>query len=88
VAQRAELEPKVEDFLDQIAADGNEEGLPRWNQGVCPQVTGLSREQGEFILARISDVARAAGAPLAEEHCHPNLYIFVTDQPKELLEGM
>jgi hypothetical protein len=88
VAQRAELEPKVEDFLSQIAAPGNEEGLARWNQGICPQVTGLSRDEGEFILGRISEIGRAAGAPLAEERCRPNLYIFVTTQPKELLRGM
>src|SRR6516164_4659362 len=63
-ARRAELGPKVEGFVNEIAALGNEAGLPRWNQEVCPQVSGLSQGQGEFILARISEVARAAEVPL------------------------
>ena len=40
------------------------------------------------MLARISEIARAAGVRMAEEHCNPNLYIFVTSHPKELLQGM
>jgi hypothetical protein len=31
---------------------------------------------------------RAAGVPLAGEHCSPNLYILVTAQPRKLLKGM
>jgi hypothetical protein len=88
VARRAELKPKVEGFVNEIAALENEAVLPRWDQEVCPQVTGLSREEGEFMLARISKVAGAAGVPLADERCRPNLFIFVTTQPKELLHGM
>jgi hypothetical protein len=51
-------------------------------------VTGLSREEGEFVLVRISEIARVAGARLAGEECHPNLLIFVTAQPKPLLRTM
>jgi hypothetical protein len=87
-ARRAELAPQVEGFVNEIAAPGNEAGMARWNREVCPQVPGLSKEQGEFVLARISEVARAAGVPLAGESCRPNLFIFVTDQPQQLLDAM
>jgi hypothetical protein len=55
---------------------------------VCPLVSGLSREDGEFILARISEIARQAGVPLAGEDCRPNLYVLVTSDPQDLLRGM
>lgn len=62
---------------------------PRWSVSpVCPLVSGLSREEGEFILTRLSEIARGAGAPLAGEDCSPNLYILVATDPKGLLREM
>ena len=87
-AKHFQLAQRVSKFVYQIAALENAEGLPRWRKGICPQVTGLPREAGEFILGRISEVARAAGAPLAAENCGPNLFIVVTTDPKRVLEGM
>jgi hypothetical protein len=87
-AQRAQLEPRVATFVNRIAALQNEEGLPRWQAPVCPLVTGLGQDDGEFVLERISEVARTAAVPLAGEHCHANLYIFVTGHPTELLQAM
>ena len=91
-ARGAELERRVAEFVSQIAAAGNggTEGLPRWsvNQKVCPLVAGLPRQEGEFILGRISETARSAGVPLGEENCTANLYILVSSQPQELLQGM
>jgi hypothetical protein len=87
-ARRAELAPRVAKFVDQIAVRHNDEGLPRWQDPVCPLITGLSRADGEFMLGRISQIAGAANAPLAGEHCRPNLFIFVTTQPVQLLQAM
>jgi hypothetical protein len=87
-AQRArELVPRVEKFVGQIAALENNEGLPRWKLPVCPQVIGLPQEEGEYILGRISEVARTAGISLAGEQCRPNLYIVVTPDPRQLLQN-
>ncbi len=87
-ARRAELARKVSKFVNQIAATENAEGLPRWNEPVCPLVTGLPRQEGEFILERVSQIARATAVPLAGERCRPNLYIVVTSDPKKALEGL
>ena len=87
-AQRAELAPRVRAFVNDVLVLRQEEGLARWHVPVCPEVTGLRRENGEFILERISEVARAAGVPLAGEHCRPNLFVFVTLEPKQLLTAM
>jgi hypothetical protein len=89
-ARRAQLAPKIRAFVNQIATlqpDGAE-GLARWLTPVCPEVTGLPRQQGEFVLQRISEIARAAGVPLAGEHCRPNLFNFVTADPQRLLQAM
>jgi len=40
------------------------------------------------MLGRISEIARAANVPLAGERCRPNLFIFVTAQPTQLLQAM
>ncbi len=87
-AKHFQLAKRVSKFVYQIAALENAQGLPRWRKGVCPQVTGLPREAGEFILGRISEVARAAGAPLGAENCGPNLFIVVTKDPQRVLRGM
>lgn len=87
--QRNELVQKAISFVFGIApAESYEAFPPRWFAPVCPRVTGLSREQGEFVLVRISEIARAAGARLAGEECHPNLLVFVTAKPKPLLRAM
>lgn len=67
--------------------NGDEGGLARWN-AVCPSVSGLKREQGEQMLARISAIAQDAGVRLADEKCSPNLFIFFTSDPKQLLRTM
>jgi hypothetical protein len=87
-AQRAKLTKRVRKFVDQIAAQENEEGLPLWTQPVCPSVSGMTRQQGEFILERVSQIAHEAGVRLAGERCRPNLYILVNPRPKDLLRGM
>jgi hypothetical protein len=87
-ASRISVERRVAKFVDEIASVENADGLPRWLNPVCPLVSGLPKEAGEFILGRLSDVARAVGVPLAAERCHPNLYILISPEPKALLRAM
>jgi hypothetical protein len=87
-AKRAELLPEVSGFAYGITEPVNGEGLARWHSPVCPLVAGLAQQEGEFVLERISEIARAAGVPLAGEQCNPNLYIMVTSRPQQLLLTM
>jgi hypothetical protein len=86
---REVVERQVKAFVAQIAAKPYDSSLARWQTVVpiCPLVAGLSREDGEYILARVSKIAAAAGAPLAPEHCKPNLYIVVSADPDALLKA-
>jgi hypothetical protein len=83
------VEHQVKSFVAHIAVKPYDSSLARWQTVVplCPLVAGLAREDGEFILARISKIAAAAGAPVAPEHCKPNLYIVVSADPDALLKA-
>jgi hypothetical protein len=87
-ARRIELEKRVSQFVNQLATVENSDGLPRWLNPVCPLVSGLPRQDGEFVLGRVSEIAHVVGAPLAGEKCHPNLYILVSLKPRDLLKAM
>ncbi len=65
-----------------------DQALALWQAPVCPLVSGLPGEAGEFILERFSQVASSAGVPLGGEHCVANLYILVSRQPADLFKGM
>jgi hypothetical protein len=58
-AKRLDLAPVVRKFVNQIAHRENGEGLARWDTPVCPTVSGLPRQEVEFILTRIAQIARA-----------------------------
>jgi hypothetical protein len=89
ISGQRELEPRIAAFVDGLVGSYlHGEGLARWQKPVCPLVAGLPREEGEFILGRVSDIARAARIGLAGEKCRPNVYILVTGQPQDLLRGM
>jgi hypothetical protein len=91
ITGKRELTKKINTFVNQLTdfdAGDPARGLARWEQHVCPLVAGLPAQYGEYILARLSDIAQAAGAPLAGRHCHPNLFIVVTTQPQTLLQGL
>ena len=87
-AQRVTLTKRVTAFINNITGPQFERGLTLWRSPICPLVSGVPREDGEFILDRISEVARGDGIPVAGENCHPNLFILMSKQPQELLRGM
>ncbi len=46
----------------------------------------LPRQVGEFVLLRLSQIARSAHAPLGSETCKPNLYVIVASNPERFLK--
>jgi len=85
-AKKKEVEREVSHFVFSVPKHYLEDSLSRWNIPICPLVAGLTHDQGEFVLARLSQIAIAAKAPLAGEHCKPNFYIVVTHEPDVLLK--
>lgn len=84
--ERKEVEREVNEFVFAVAVRSLHDSLSRWNTPICPLVAGLPKEQGEFVLARLSQVATEAKAPLAGERCTANFFIVVTPQPELLLK--
>jgi hypothetical protein len=81
------LRQGVDAYVKSLTRGQHGETLTRWHAPICPLVAGLTRPQAEFILARVSEVAREVHAPLARGHCRANLYIVASTTPKALLEA-
>jgi hypothetical protein len=87
---REKLKHDVNAFVaTAIVQSRYDESLERWTYApICPLVAGLNKEQGEFILARLSKIAKTAGAPLAPEKCKPNLFVIVSSDPEPTLKKL
>ena len=90
VTARRELERRINAFVLHLTDFGDRTtGMARWREPICPLVSGISAEQGNFVLERISEIAQAAGVPLArDKKCRPNLMIMVTAKSRELLQDL
>jgi hypothetical protein len=88
-ADRATLQRRLYTFVATLAREiPRDEALRRWQVPICPLVAGLTHEQGEFILERLSQIATQVGAPLDKESCvRPNLVVVVSPKPEELLKA-
>jgi hypothetical protein len=87
-AQRADLGHRLSAYVANITrTTARDEALQRWRAPLCPLVAGLGRDKAEFILQRLSQIAKAASAPLDAENCQANLAIIVTSTPEVLLKA-
>jgi hypothetical protein len=86
--EREELRLQADQFVKTTVVQHSGESLTRWNTQVCPLVAGLPRDQGEFVLRRLSQSVRDAGAPLAPENCKANFFILVSSQADQILEEL
>jgi hypothetical protein len=88
--ERDKLKHDVNIFVSTaIVQSHNEESLERWTYApICPLVAGLNKVQGEFVLGRLSQIVRTAGAPLAPEKCKPNFIVIVSPDPGPRLKKM
>jgi hypothetical protein len=58
----------------------------KWKTPICPHVVGLDASAAYVLEKRIRDIAKQIGAPVdRRDPCKPNIVIYVTQQPKELL---
>jgi hypothetical protein len=85
---REKLRLEVDQFIASAMMHTWDRPLLRWNTPVCPLVAGLPREQGEFILSRLSEIIRTVRAPLAPEKCKANFLVLVTSKPEQLLNDL
>lgn len=86
---RATIEREVGTFVNAVAVKPGSESLARWHLQIplCPLVAGMSKNDGEYILSRVSKIAATAGAPLAPERCKGNFYIVATADPDGVIKA-
>ena len=81
-----QLRHDVDVFVSSAITKSWDESLMRWNQPICPLVAGFNRPMAEFLLLRISNLARSVHAPLDGEKCRPNLFVLVAQNPTVFLK--
>jgi hypothetical protein len=80
----------IGDFVDSHSAATHLRKIARWDDPVCPQVTGLPANFTKFIAKRIRDVAASVGAPVDPngETCTSNIEVIFTLTPQDLLNSI
>ena len=88
VEGQREVRRQIDAFVYGILVTYTNESLMRWDAPICPMIGGLPGDQGEYIVARLSQVARDVHAPLADpdKPCRPNLLVQVSDNPDAVAE--
>src|SRR3954469_16715526 len=79
----------IRDFVDSHSAVTHLGKIARWEEGVCPSVTGLPANFVKYINKRIRDLPASVGAPVnADETCKSNISIVFTTKPQDLLNSI
>ena len=75
VVEGRALEALVRSYVNDVSQPANNRGLARWNRPICVGVVNLRNEVGQYVIDRISDVARDLEVEAGEPGCRPNILI-------------
>jgi hypothetical protein len=78
VVEGRQLEAMVRSFVTEVSQPANNRGLARWNRPICVGAVNLRSEVGQYVIDRISDVARELEVAAGEPGCRPNVLIVAT----------
>lgn len=83
-------EKRVKEAVRDMAMRGRTaaRALPRFQEPVCPLVSGLGQQLGADMKARIEANTRLIGHEVGEAGCTPNVFLIVVDDPAGLIERM
>lgn len=62
-------------FVREVSAPVDGRGAARWEEGVCVGAANFSPEVGQYLVDRVSDVARELGLRGHEPPCEPSILI-------------
>jgi len=75
VVEGRQLETMVRTFVTEVSQPANNRGLARWNRPICVGAVNLRHDVGQYVIDRISDVARELDVEAGEPGCRPNVLI-------------
>lgn len=86
----AERNPKrrIADFVRALTPVHSGQQLSRFEQSVCPAVSGLPPAQERAVAERLRSVAHSVGLAVVSARCDPNLVVIVTPDKTALLEQL
>src|SRR5262245_29430170 len=87
VVVSADLQKQADGFVTQVLIAPRGESLARWRSPLCPLVKGVSREDGEYLLGKLSQIAASIGVPLGAEKCRPNFYVIMSPDPDAFVKA-
>lgn len=86
VVDARRLEDAAREFVDEVAYPVRRRGMARWHRGVCVGVANLQPEMAQYLIDRVSDVARGIGLDSSEPPCHPTILIIATTDASAFTE--
>ena len=86
VVDARRLDETTEAYVDEVAAPARRRGLARWKEGMCVGVANLEAETAQYLVDRVSDVARVLGLRAHEPDCHPSVLIVATSDGPSFTE--
>lgn len=86
VVDARRLEDAAREFVDEVADPVKRRGMARWHRGVCVGVANLEPELAQYLVDRVSDVARGIGLTSSEPPCHPTILIIATTDANAFTE--
>ncbi|HRJ62820.1 hypothetical protein [Brevundimonas sp. UBA2416] len=88
VVEGRQLETMVRNFVTEVSQPANNRGLARWNRPICVAAVNLRNDVGQYIVDRISDVARELEVEAGEPGCRPNVLIVAADDGAALASAI
>jgi hypothetical protein len=79
---------QIGDFVDALTKAPFMGQLSRFDWRVCPAAVGLSEVQNKAAAERMRKVAAAAGIPVGEADCRPNVLLLVARDKRAMIEGL
>lgn len=78
VVEGRPLEDLTQTFVREVAAPARNRGMARWRDGLCVGVVNLQPEAAQYIVDRVSTVARDVGLRPGQPGCEPHVLIVAT----------
>lgn len=88
VVEGRQLENLVRSFVTEVSQPANNRGLARWNRPICVGAVNLRNDVGQYVVDRISDIARELEVEAGEPGCRPNVLIVAADDGAALASAI